>query len=380
MCTPYQWTKQVASHFGGTRNGTIVHWPNGIKAKGEVRTQFHHVIDVAPTLIEAARVPQPAMVHGVTQAPIEGVSMLYSFDDAKAAGTRTTQYSEMGGNRGIYHNGWTAVTKHRTPWELGDPKKTLDEDVWELYDTTKDWTQAHDLAKTNPDKLRELQRLWLIEVSKYNVLPIDDRGAEKFNPDVAGRPTLIRGNTQMLYPGMGFLNENCVLNIKNKSHSVTAEVVIPKGGASGVIVNQGGITGGWSLYVKDGKPKYCYNFVGLKHMYVDSTKAIPDGTHQIRMEFAYDGGGLGKGGSVSLHVDGQKVGEGRVDTTVPMTFSLDETTNVGDDTGAPVTPDYKAADNAFTGAINWVRIEIGNDDHEHLIRTEDRLKVAAARQ
>ncbi len=380
MCAPYQWTKQVASHFGGTRNGTIVHWPNGIKARGETRAQFHHVIDVAPTLLEAARVPQPAMVHGVTQAPIEGVSMIYSFDEAKAEGTRTTQYFEMGGNRGIYHNGWTAVTKHRTPWELGDPKNTLDEDVWELYNITKDWTQAHDLAKANPQKLADLQRLWLIEVSKYNVLPIDDRGAEKFNPDLAGRPTLIRGNTQTLYPGMGFLNENCMLNVKNKSHAVTAEVLIPKGGATGVIVNQGGITGGWSLYVKDGKAKYCYNFVGLKHVYIESTSALPEGTHQLRMEFAYDGGGLGKGGTVSLLMDGKKVGEGRVDATVPMTFSLDETTNVGDDTGAPVTPDYKAAGNRFTGAINWVRIDLGTDDHGHLIPTEDRLKVAIARQ
>ncbi len=380
LCTPYQWTKQVASHFGGTRNGTIVHWPNGIRARGELRSQFHHVIDVAPTLIEAARVPQPTMVHGVTQAPIEGVSMAYSFDDAKAKDARTTQYFETFGNRGIYHNGWTAVTKHRTPWEMGEATIPLDEDVWELYDTTTDWTQAHDLAKSHPDKLLALQRLWLIEATKYNVLPIDDRGAEKFNSDLAGRPTLIRGNTQILYPSMRFLNEHCVLNIKNKSHAVTAEVVVPPGGANGVIVNQGGRAGGWSFYVKEGRPKYCYNLAGLKQFYVEAAKTIPAGTHQIRMEFAYDGGGLGKGGSVSLHVDGQKVGEGRVDATMAIIFSADETTNVGDDTGSPVTNDYKAGGNSFSGTINWVRIDIGTDTQDDLISPDDRFQLAVARQ
>jgi arylsulfatase len=380
LCTPYQWTKQVASHFGGTRNGTIVHWPNGIRARGELRSQFHHVIDVAPTLIEAARVPQPMMVHGVTQAPIEGVSMVYSFDDAKAKDARTTQYFETFGNRGIYHNGWTAVTKHRTPWEMGEATIPLDQDVWELYDTTTDWTQAHDLAKSHPDKLLALQRLWLIEATKYNVLPIDDRGAEKFNSDLAGRPTLIRGNTQILYPSMRFLNEHCVLNIKNKSHAVTAEVVVPPGGANGVIVNQGGRAGGWSFYVKEGRPKYCYNLAGLKQFYVEAAKTIPAGTHQIRMEFAYDGGGLGKGGSVSLHVDGQKVGEGRVDATMAIIFSADETTNVGDDTGSPVTNDYKAGGNSFSGTINWVRIDIGTDTQDDLISPDDRFQLAVARQ
>ena len=380
LCTPYQWTKQVASHFGGTRNGTIVHWPNGIRARGELRPQFHYVIDVAPTLIEAARVPPPTMVHGVTQAPIEGVSMVYSFDDANAKDARTTQYFETFGNRGIYHNGWTAVTKHRTPWEMGEATIPLDQDVWELYDTTKDWTQAHDLARSHPDTLLALQRLWLIEATKYNVLPIDDRGAEKFNSDLAGRPTLIRGNTQILYPSMRFLNEHCVLNIKNKSHAVTAEVVVLPGGANGVIVNQGGRAGGWSFYVKEGRPKYCYNLAGLKQFYVEAAKTIPAGTHQIRMEFAYDGRGLGKGGGVSIHIDGQKVGEGRVEGTMAIIFSADETTNVGDDTGSPVTNDYKAGDNSFSGTINWVRIDIGTDTQDDLISQEDRFRLAVARQ
>ena len=234
MNTPYQWTKQVASHWGGTRNGTIVHWPNGIKAKGEIRSQFHHVIDVAPTILEAAGLPEPVSVNGVQQRPIEGVSMLYSFNDAKAAERHETQYFEMFGNRGIYHKGWTAVTKHGTPWVLvGRKTVPLDDDVWELYDTSKDWSQANDLAKQMPEKLHELQRLWLIEATRYNVLPIDDRVVEKMNPDTAGRPVLIKGKTQLLFGGMGRLSENCVLSIKNKSHSVTAEIEVPEIGRRG---------------------------------------------------------------------------------------------------------------------------------------------------
>ena len=228
MCAPYQWTKQVASHFGGTRNGTIVHWPKGIKAKGEVRTQFHHVIDVAPTILEAAGLPEPVFVNGVQQRPIEGVSMLYAFNDAKAAERRETQYFEMAGNRGIYHKGWTAVTRHRTPWETGQVKlPAFDDDNWELYDTATDWTQAKNLAKEHPDKLHALQRLWLIEAVKYNVLPLDDRFAERANPDLAGRPQLIKGNRQILFRGMGRLTESSIVNTKNKSHALTAEVIVP---------------------------------------------------------------------------------------------------------------------------------------------------------
>ena len=227
MNTPYQWTKQVASHWGGTRNGTIVSWPEGIQAKGEIRSQFSHVIDVAPTILAAAGIPQPVSVDGIHQDPIEGVSMLYAFNDAKAAERHQTQYFEMFGNRGIYHHGWTAVTKHGTPWILvGRKVVPLDDDVWELYDTTKDWSQAKDLARENPQKLHELQRLWLIEATRYKCLPIDDRVAEKMNPDLAGRPIMVKGKTQLLFGGMGRLSENCVLNLKNKSHSITAEIVV----------------------------------------------------------------------------------------------------------------------------------------------------------
>ena len=262
MDTPYQWTKQVASHWGGTRNGTIVHWPNGIKAKGEIRSQFHHVIDVAPTILEAAGLPHPAFVNGIQQAPIEGFSMLYAFDDAKAADRHETQYFEMFCNRGIYHKGWTAVTRHGVPW-LGSYKRGYDEDVWELYDTNTDWTQARDLAKDNPKKLAELQRLFLIEAGKYSVLPLDDRTFERFNADIAGRPQLIEGKTQILFSGMGRLSENSVVSTKNKSYSITADVDVPASGAEGVIIAQGGNTNGWSLYAKDGRLKYCYNFFGI---------------------------------------------------------------------------------------------------------------------
>ncbi len=341
MDTPFQWTKQVASHWGGTRNGTIIRWPNGIKAKGEVRNQFHHVIDVAPTILDVAGLPEPTFVNGVQQVPYEGVSIAYSFDEASAADRHETQYFEMFVNRGIYHRGWTAVTRHSTPWVMAPPP-ALDDDVWELYGPD-DWTQAHDLAAEQPDRLRELQRLFLIEAAKHNVLPLDDRRVERFNSELAGRPQLVQGKRQLLFGGMGRLSENSVIVIKNKSHAVTAQVRVPDGGAEGVIIAQGGAFGGWSLYVKDGKPAYCYNLMGLRRFKIYGEASIPGGDHQVRMEFAYDGGGLGKGGTATLILDGTPVGEGRIDGTVPLIFSGDETTDLGEDTGTPVTDDFGSA-------------------------------------
>jgi arylsulfatase A-like enzyme len=268
MDTPYQWTKQVASHWGGTRNGTIVHWPERIKAKGEVRAQFHHVIDVAPTVLEAAGLPQPTFVNGVQQMPIHGTSMVYSFDDGGADERRETQYFEMFVNRGIYHKGWSAVTRHSTPWVMGE-LPPYDDDVWELYGPD-DWTQARDLAPEQPEKLAELQRLFLIEAVRYGVLPLDDRRVERFVPALAGRPELIQGNSQMLFSGMGRLSENSVIVTKNRSHSVTAQVDVPEDGARGVIIAQGGSFAGWSLYVKEGRPIYCYNLLGLKLFKVEA--------------------------------------------------------------------------------------------------------------
>ncbi len=301
MDTPFQWTKQVASHWGGTRNGTIVHWPDGIDERGGLRTQFTHCIDIAPTILEAAGLPEPTMVNGVQQSPMEGTSMLYTFRDPDAAERHDLQYFEMFGNRGVYFKGWSAVTKHRTPWVMvGGVVPAFDDDVWELYDGNADYSQARNLAAEQPDRLHELQRLWLIEAVKYNVLPIDDRTAERLNPDIAGRPTLIRGNSQLLFAGMGRLSESSVVSIKNKSFSVTAELQVPDGGANGVIIAQGGRFGGWSVYVDAGTAKFVYNVLGIQHFTIAADRPIPAGTHQVRMEFAYDGGGLAKGGDVTL--------------------------------------------------------------------------------
>ena len=383
MDTPYQWTKQVASHWGGTRNGAIVHWPNGFKSKGEIRSQFHHVIDVAPTVLEAARLPEPTMVNGVTQEPLHGVSMAYSFDSAKAAERHETQYFEMFCNRGIYHKGWTAVTRHGTvPWIMLGKQPSLDEDVWELYDTTKDWSQANNLAAQMPEKLAELKRLFELEAVKYNVFPLDDRKGERANPDLAGRPSVVHGNTQLFFPGMRRVQENTVINTKNKSHSVTADIEVPEDGAEGVIVAQGGAMGGWSLYAHQGKLKYHYNFMAVKQFAVTATSTIPPGNHQARMEFAYDGGGLGKGATVTLFIDGNKVGEGRVERSIAFVFALDETLEVGCDLGEPVSEDYAARDNAFNGKVKWVQFDIdaAAKEVDHMIGAEERFKIAMTRQ
>jgi arylsulfatase A-like enzyme len=381
MNAPYQWTKQVASHWGGTRNATIVSWPNGIADRGGVRHQFCHVIDVAPTILEAAGLPEPVSVNGVMQSPIEGTSMGYSFDDADAAERHDLQYFEMFGNRGVYHRGWSAVTKHRTPWEMvGGNVPAFDDDVWELYDGNSDWTQAVDLAAEQPERLHHLQRLWLIEAVKYGVLPLDDRGAERLEPDLAGRPQLIRGTSQLLFEGMGRLSENSVVNVKNRSFSVTADLEIPDGGAAGVVIAQGGRFGGWSLYFVDGAPAFAYNVLGIHEFVARASGPIAAGHHQVRMEFAYDGGGLGKGGDVTLYRDGVEIGKGRVDFTQAMIFSADETTDVGRDTGTPVASDYTSTTSRFTGRIGWVQIDLGLDDHDHLIDPDERLRIAMSRQ
>jgi arylsulfatase A-like enzyme len=380
MDAPYQWTKQIASHWGGTRNGAIVHWPAGIRTRGEVRSQFHHVIDVAATVLDAAGLPEPATVYGVEQMPLHGVSMTYSFDDASAADRRTTQYFEMFCNRGIYHEGWTAVTRHSIPW-MATEMPAFADDVWELYGPD-DWTQAHDLADQEPEKLAELQRLFLEEARKYNVLPLDDRRFERFNPDQAGRPQLVRGTSQLLFGRMGRLSESSILALKNKSHAITAQIVVPDSGANGVILSQGGAFGGFALYANDGKPAYCYNLFGLQRFKVYGDGPVPAGEHQVRMEFTYDGGGLGKGGAVRLFVDGEQVGQGRVDATVPMLFSADETTDVGSDTATPVSDDYGILDNEFTGRVRWVQLDIDEaaENLDHLISPEERLRIAMARQ
>jgi arylsulfatase A-like enzyme len=379
--TPYKWTKQVGSHWGGTRNGTVVHWPAGIEAKGEIRHQFSHVIDIAATVLDAAGLPEPTFVHGVQQMPLHGKSMLPSFDDAEAPEHRETQYFEMFVNRGVYHQGWTAATRHSVPWVVGAELPAIDDDVWELY-APDDWTQSNDLAAEQPEKLAELQRLFLIEATRYGVLPLDDRRVERFVPEVAGRPSLIKGNSQLLFGGMKRISENSMIVIKNRPHSVTAQLVIPEGGAEGVVIAQGGAFGGWCIHLHEGRPTYCYNLLGIARFKVAGSEPLASGEHQLRMEFAYDGGGLGKGGDAVLYVDGAKVGEGRVEGTHPLLFSGDETTDLGSDLGTPVSDDYASADSAFTGKIEWVQIDVDDaaEDPDHLISPEERFRVAMARQ
>jgi arylsulfatase len=307
--------------------------------------------------------------------------MLYALDDASAPDRHTTQYFEMFCNRGIYHEGWTAVTRHSTPWVPG-ALPPLDDDVWELYDTTTDWSQAHDLASEMPEKLDELKRRWREEALKYGVLPLDDRRIERFDPALAGRPQLVQGPSQLLFPGMRRLGENCVVNVKNRSHSVTAQLVIPEGGAEGVVIAQGGAFAGWSLHLRDGRPRYTYNFLGVRHFVIGGDAEVPPGSHQLRMEFAYDGGGPAKGGTATLYVDGVAVGTGRVDATIPLVFSGDETCDVGSDTASPVSPDYADGSSRFTGLIEWVQIDVDEAarDTDHAIPPEERLRIAMARQ
>ncbi len=356
--TPFTWTKQVAASYGGTRNGMIVQWPGRIKARGEVRSQWHHVIDIAPTILEAAGLPEPKSVNGTVQTPIEGVSLVYTFDDAKANSRHTTQYFEIFGNRAIYHDGWLAGTVHRAPWEPRT-RATLQNDTWELYDTRTDFSLVNNLAAGNPVKLKEMQDLFMKEGVKNHVLPIDDRGVERVNAALAGRPDLMAGRTSLtVYEGMTGLTENVFINVKNRGHTITALVDIPDGGADGVILCQAGQFGGWSLYLKGGKPTYAYNWLGLERYTVAAAEAVPAGKATIRFEFAYDGGKPGSGGMGTILVNGKKVAEGRIDRTQAFIFSADEGADVGQDGGTPVTADYKERDNKFTGKIHKVTVEL----------------------
>jgi arylsulfatase A-like enzyme len=357
--TPFKWTKQVASSYGGTQNPLIIQWPKRITDKGGIRSQFHHVIDIAPTVLEAANLPQPKAVNGTVQTPIQGVSMVYSFDNPKAKSTHTTQYFEIFGNRGIYHDGWLAGTVHKAPWEA-KPREALTADVWELYDTTNDFSLANNLAAKNQAKLKELQALFIQQAIANNVLPIDDRSIERANAALAGRPDVMAGRTSLtLYEGMKGMSENVFINVKNSSLSITADVEIPQGGAQGVILAQAGRFGGWSLYLTDGKPTYTYNWLGLQRYTIAAPQALPAGKATIRFEFAYDGGGIGKGGMGTMFVNDQKVAEGRIDHTQCCVFSADEGADVGVDDGTPVNEDYQAGEaSKFTGKIAKVTIQL----------------------
>ena len=356
---PFTWTKQVAGDFGGTRNGMVMHWPNGFKSKGEVRSQWHHVNDVAATILEATKLPEPKTINGVKQRPLDGVSMLYAADNPDAADRHTTQYFEMFGNRAIYHEGWLARVVHRVPWQA-EAIRPLQDDIWQLYNTKEDFSLTNDLAGKLPGKLKEMKGLFEREAIKNNVYPLDDRSYERFNAAIAGRPDLMGDRTSLtLAQGMDGILENAFLNVKNSSKTITANLEL-KGNDKGIILAQGGKFGGWALYMDDGKPAYTYNWFGLEIFNVKSPKAIPKGSAEVKLDFAYDGDGLGKGGMATLFVDGQKVAEGRIGKTEPMVFSADETADVGkDDATQVVTATFKdVQDSEFTGIVNKVEIRI----------------------
>jgi len=355
---PFQWTKQVASHFGGTRNGMVVRWPEKIKAKGEIRSQFGHVVDIAPTILEATGLPEPKKVNGIEQYPMDGVSMAYTWDDANAKDRHTTQYFEMFGNRGIYHDGWVACTRHSIPWVMV-PLPPLKEDVWELYNVSEDFSEANNLADKNPDKLKEMQELFHHEAIKNHVFPIDDRRSERFDASIAGRPDLMGDRTSLtVYPGMIGLMENVFINNKGRSFTTTAYVDLPNDKTNGVIISQAGRFGGWTLYMKDGKVHHEYNFFGLERTNIGTMKVLAAGKHTIRYEFVYDGGKPGSGGQSILYVDDQKVAEGRIPKTQPFAYSADEGVDVGMDNETNVSNDYKEGDNAFKGTISKIVINV----------------------
>lgn len=357
--TPFTWAKQVASNYGGTRDGMIIHWPKGIKTTGEVRTQWHHVIDIAPTVLEVAGLPEPKVVNGISQIPMEGVSMIYSLNDAQAKDRHVTQYFEMFGNRAIYHDGWFAGTVHKAPWEFS-ARHSLENDQWELYDTRVDFSLADDLAAKQPDKLKEMQTLFMAEAEKYQVLPLDDRVIERFNAAMVGRPDLMAGRTSLkVYQGMRGMMENVFINTKNASHSITAEVKVTDGGGKGVILAQGGRFGGWSLYLHNGKPTYTYNWLGLERYTISSPTALTAGRAKIRYEFAYDGGGFGKGGTGTMFVNDHQVAQGRIENTHGYSISVDEGADVGEDGETPVVEDYGVpAPHRFDGKIINLTIEL----------------------
>ncbi|MFH0996809.1 MAG: arylsulfatase [Pseudomonadota bacterium] len=363
--TPFTWTKAVASNYGGTRNGMVIHWPNGIKGKGELRSQWHHVIDIAPTILETAGLPEPKMVDGISQTPMEGVSLYYTFNDPKAKDRHKTQYFEIVGNRAVYHDGWFAGTVHKAVWEKA-PRASLEKDKWELYDTRTDFSLANDIATKYPEKLKQMQDLFMAEAVKYQVLPIDDRIQERMNAEIAGRPDLMAGRTSLtVYAGMIGMSENVFINVKNQTHAITALVQVPRSGAEGVILAQGGRFGGWSLYLKDGKPNFTYNWLGLKRYTIAAGEKLNVGNTSIRYEFDYDGGGYGKGGTGRLIVNGEKVAEGRVDSTHGFIFSPDEGADVGQDGETPVVENYGiSAPYKFTGKIDKVTIDLYKKDPE----------------
>jgi arylsulfatase len=363
MDTPFQWTKQVASHFGGTRNPMIISWPAKIKDKGGLRSQFMHVIDITPTIYEVAGITAPARIDGIEQKPIEGISFAYTFDDANAKERRTTQYFEMGCARGIYQDGWMASAIAFPPWQAVRTAFDPDKQKWELYNIEQDFSQANDLAGVQPQKLRQLEDLWWTQAAKYNVLPLDWRGGERMNAEAMGRPSLIGSRkTLVYYPGTIGVPDAASPPMLNKSWTITANIDLPDGGsANGMIVTQGGVEGGYGLYLRDGKPTFVYNYLGIERPTFTATDALPKGKATLVVDFKYDGGGMGKGGAITLSANGAKLAEGRLERTVPQKFSICEGLDIGMDIGSPVDFTYKPPF-PFNGKIDKVTIELKPQD------------------
>jgi hypothetical protein len=378
--SPFQWMKQVASHFGGTRNGLVVSWPKRIIEKGALRSQFHHIIDIAPTILEVAGIPEPREVNGVSQKPIEGISLAYTFADKDAPGRRQTQYFEMLGNRALYHDGWVAGCLHgRLPWETAGGA-SFDNDTWELYNVEEDFSQAYDLAAREPKKLRELQDRFMAEAAKYNVLPLDDRFAQRADPSL--HPSHIRGMTHFVYPpGAIRICERSSPNTKNVHHTIAAEVDIPRGGAAGVLVCCGGIGGGFTVFMKDGKLHWEHNYYNEVHYRVSSTGTIPPGRHVLSAEVKVDKEGkFGTGGTVTLRLGKEAIGNGRFEKQVAGYFTANEGFDVGCDTCSPVSDLYESPF-AFTGEIIRVMVDISEATFDNLAEQHEiRARFAMATQ
>ncbi len=358
MNTPFQWTKQVASHFGGTRNGLAISWPAKIKGRGEIRSQFHHVTDIMPTILEAAGLPAPTEINGIPQKEIEGVSMVYSFNDANAPTEKQVQYFEMFANRGVYSDGWYAnTTPPLAPWlSVVEPKDIIKDYPWELYKLNDDFTQAENVADQYPEKLAEMQILFYGQATKYNVLPLDPNKVTRM--DVRNRPSMTLGRTEFTYyDNMTRIPEGTAPDFKNKSHSITAEIEVTDGDNDGMLVTQGGRFGGWALYVLDGKPVYTYNVANLERYNIASPEKLQPGKYTIRYDFEYDGGGPGKGGTGTLYVNNNRVASGKIDRTMGYRISLDETFDIGSDAGEPVSETYKVPFD-FQGKLNKVTINL----------------------
>ncbi len=354
MNAPFQWTKQVASHFGGTRNPMVVHWPKGIKAKGEIRDQFHHVIDVVPTILEACKITEPKVVNGISQKPIEGVSMVYSFDDKSAQDRRTSQYFELATNRAIYHDGWVACSPYGLPWVTAGRGDSFLTAPWELYNVNDDFSQADNLAAKNPEKLKELQAKFLEEARKYDVFPLDSRFSERMDPKlrIAGAP-----KTSWTYFGNNvWLPEPIGPQLFPRAHTITAELNIPKNGAEGVVACAGAFSAGWSLYVKDQKPVFRYTFFEVADVTIPGTEELPPGKVTVKTEFVPDGNPLG-GGTLKLYVNGKPAGQGKL-TRTAFRHGL-EPFEIGRDSITPIDPAYaKQGVYAFTGTIDKVQFEL----------------------